>query len=70
MSSPRPKAKSKSRKGKELIIYEVWRNTPCGDVSMGLFFTLKGAEKEAKQWNDTHTHPWDRATIIERLVQK
>lgn len=55
-------------KKKRAYIYEVWRNSPVGDMTMGVYSTFKKAQRAQKVWNDSHAHPWDEALIGKRKV--
>jgi hypothetical protein len=69
MSSQLQKFIKDLKAGKSVVVYEVWRNTPCGDVAMGLYIDRKEAQTEADEWNKGHTHPWDQAQISPRIIK-
>lgn len=51
------------KKDKELKVYEVYVNTPCGDLSLGFFFKKKDAVKKAEKHNKKIKCTWDEAKI-------
>lgn len=56
-------------KKKRAYVYEVWRNTPCGDIVMGTYSTLKKAKRVEKTWNDSTSYFLDKASVHQRKVQ-
>ena len=61
--------KPKLKKHKSISVYELWRDSPVGNVSMGLFRKEKDALKEREEWNKEYQHVWDKAYISVRHVK-
>lgn len=51
-------------------VYDVWRTSPAGDVSLGLFLTEKSAVERAAVWDALVKSKWDRAIITKRKVRE
>lgn len=58
-----------SLKKKRSFVYEVWRDSPCGNITMGVYSTLKKAERKKKSWNDSTSYFLDQASIYQRKVE-
>lgn len=48
--------------------YDVWRNTPAGDASMGFFAKEEDAKKLADAWN-AKAGSWDKATVTKQKLR-
>jgi hypothetical protein len=48
--------------------FQVWRNSPYGDIFMGTFLNEESAKKVMNDWNKDHSG-WDLAEISETLVK-
>jgi hypothetical protein len=49
-------------------IYEVWRNTPIGDLTMGLYTTIEEANKHKESWNKKIKTSMDKAFISRKVI--
>ena len=53
---------------KTTTVYQVWRNSPYGDIILFQSFTKKNAVKYLKKYNSDITCAWDLATLTKSEV--